>query len=299
MITGVDSRETGEGARTVLRCWGARGSIPSPGGNTARFGGNTSCVELVVRGRRLILDAGSGLRLLGERLMEQEAPVRADIFVTHFHWDHIQGFPFFPPLYDPTSRIRIFGPPQDGVDIRTLFAGQMGPIYFPVPFDAVAAHLDFVPVGSEPWEEDGIRVRSFRVRHPSTTVGYRIEWDSHSVSYVPDNELVGGSYPVDSDWRERFVDFVKGSDLLLHDAMFPEEEYPRREGWGHSTPEQSLELAREAGVQRLLLFHHSPELSDQELDRTVNRLQQEAATRSPEVYVDAASEGVDIVIEEV
>jgi phosphoribosyl 1,2-cyclic phosphodiesterase len=299
LVADGDEPVTAGRARTVLRCWGARGSIPSPGSGTTRFGGNTSCVELSIRGRRIILDAGSGLRLLGSNLLRESGPVHADIFVTHFHWDHIQGFPFFPPLYDPTSRIRIFGPRQDDVDIRTLFAGQMGPIYFSVPFEAVAADLNFIHMGSKPWDEDGIRVRSMRMRHPSTTLGYRVEWDDRTVCYVPDNELEGGDYPVGDGWREAFVRFLQGTDLLIHDAMFDEEEYPKRVGWGHSTPEQVVRVAREAKVKKLLLFHHSPERTDQTLERTVNRLRRQLEADGVPLQVDAAAEGVDIVIEEV
>lgn len=282
-------------APAVLRCWGARGSIPSPGADTAGYGGNTACVELRLGSRRLILDAGSGLRPLGSQMAREGGGVQADIFLTHFHWDHIQGFPFFSPLYAPRTRIRIFAPEQGGRDLRSLFATQMGPIYFPVPFEAVAAEIRFEPLReANTWEENGIRVRAIRVRHPSVTLGYRIDWQGCSVAYLPDNELTGGSYEVGPDWRARLTSFLEDVDLLLHDAMYTDEEYAHRVGWGHSTPHEALELAMEARVRRLLLFHHAPDRPDRELDRMVDGLRSTAKESDHHLSVAAAREGEDI-----
>ena len=277
----------------TLRFWGTRGSIPSPGPATAGYGGNTPCVEVLARGRRLIFDAGSGVRLLGIHLLEAGFPLDAVIFLSHFHWDHIQGFPFFGPMYRPDANLRVVGPMQQNLDVRSLFAGQMGPIYFPVPFEAVSAQMAFEHLNEGTWSEDSVSVSAMRVRHPSFTVGYRLEAEGRSVCYVPDNELVGGAYEVGSGWRKRLVQFCGDTDLLIHDAMFTLEEYPAREGWGHSTYRQTLDLAAEAGVRRLLYFHHAPERSDRALSEIVDRRREEAATRGLSLKVDAAAEGAE------
>jgi phosphoribosyl 1,2-cyclic phosphodiesterase len=282
------------GALTV-RFWGTRGSIPAPGPATARYGGNTPCVEAQVGGRRVIFDAGSGIRQLGNDLIEKKAPLDAVIFLTHFHWDHIQGFPFFGPMYRREARLRVVGPMQENLDVQSLFAGQMGPIYFPIPFEAVAAHMTFEHLNEGTWESDGISIAAMRVRHPSFTVGYRLTAGGRSFCYIPDNELVGGDYPVERGWRERLVRFCADADLLVHDAMFTEEEYAAaRKGWGHSTFLQALDLGAEAGVKRLMFFHHAPERTDVALSEIVDRRREEAASRKLKLEVDAADEGTEI-----
>ncbi len=284
-------------AAVSVRCWGTRGSIPSPGPDTAAYGGNTSCLEVRASGRRVIFDAGTGIRPLGGSLVQDGGEVDVTVFLTHFHWDHIQGFPFFSPLYDPGSRLRIFGPRQGEQDVETLFAGQMGPIYFPVPHAAIAGQLEFGHLNEGTWEEEGVRVRTIRLRHPSYTVGYRLDAGGASVCYLPDNELSGGSYEVDGEeWRKDVRDFVRGADVLVHDAMFTDEEYVHREGWGHSTYGQALALAEEAEVGRLLFFHHAPDRGDAELDTIVAGARAEAEARGSTVVVDAATEGPEILL---
>lgn len=279
-----------------LRCWGTRGSIPSPGPATAEYGGNTPCIELRARGRRLIFDAGSGIRLLGMEMMREGGPYEAAIFLSHFHWDHIQGFPFFGPLYHPATKLRIVGPMQRNIDIKSLFAGQMGPIYFPVPFSALAATMVFDHLNEGSWEDDGVVVSAIRVRHPSFTVGYKVEANGKKVCIIPDNELVGGEWDAGEDWRERLVEFIGDADLLVHDAMYADEEYEAKVGWGHSTFTQTLALASEAGVKKLLFFHHAPERGDEELDGLVARARERATDVAPWLEVEAAREGSDVRI---
>jgi phosphoribosyl 1,2-cyclic phosphodiesterase len=289
--------ERGGGAALTLRFWGTRGSIPSPGPRTQRYGGNTSCLEVRLGERRLILDAGSGIRLLGHDLLRSGGAFR-HIFLTHFHWDHIQGFPFFPPLYRPGTELEIVAPRQNDIDVRSLFAGQMGPIYFPVPFSLVAARMSFDHVGDAPREVDGMVLRTLRVQHPSNVVGYRIEVGSRVVCFVPDNDLEGEGYDVGPGWRRDMVDFVRGADLLVHDAMYTEAEYAERAGWGHSTFRQAVRLAEEAEVRRLLFFHHDPERTDEELDEIVSRRRDEALARGSTVALDAAAEGFPFSLDE-
>ena len=268
---------------------------------TAGYGGNTSCIEIVAGDRRFIFDAGSGIRLLGEQLLAQAGnePIRAEVFLTHFHWDHIQGLPFFGPLYNPSTRIRVHGAKQGDIDIRTLIAGQMGPIYFPVPFETVEAHMDFEHLNGETWHEPEVTVDAIRVRHPANTYGYRITSRGASIGYVPDNELVGGSYPLEAKRTyQQLVDFMGEVDVLFHDAMFTNDEYPRREGWGHSTFKQAVQLAEDAQVKRLYLFHHAPERSDADLSAILEELRDDIARRGSRLEIGVAAEGEDLFVQE-
>jgi phosphoribosyl 1,2-cyclic phosphodiesterase len=266
---------------------------------TAGYGGNTSCIEVVARERRFIFDAGSGIRLLGEHLLHEPQPIRAELFLTHFHWDHIQGLPFFAPLYNEETRLRVHGARQGDIDIRTLIAGQMGPIYFPVPFETVSAHMDFEHLSGNSWIEPGVVVDAIRVRHPAHTYGYKITADGASIAYIPDNELVGGNYPLEA--RQTYndlVQFLDGVDVLFHDAMFSDTEYPRREGWGHSTFSQAVQLAEDAGVRRLYLFHHAPERTDADLSRILEELRDDIARRGSQLEVGVAAEGEELSVQE-
>jgi phosphoribosyl 1,2-cyclic phosphodiesterase len=291
---------SGASASTMrVTCWGTRGSIPTPGRETAEFGGNTSCVEVrPAPGWRLIFDAGTGIRLLGRRLVDEPSSTEADLFLTHFHWDHIQGLPFFAPLYDPTTTIRVHGPRQGDQDVQTLFAAQMSQSFFPLPYEALAATLEFRDVDGVPWSRNGVRVDGFRLRHPGSTYGYRIRSGALTVAYLPDNELVGGDYPTDAGWYDRLVEFLGGADLLLHDAMFTEAEYPSRTGWGHSTFEQALRLARDAGVRRLQFFHHSPDRTDDELHAILDDMRTDLARHAVPIELGVAMEGEELQVQE-
>lgn len=259
-------------APTRVRFRGTRGSIPSPGPDTMRYGGNTPCVELRSGETLLVLDAGTGIRTLGADLSEGGEAVRATVLLTHFHWDHIQGLPFFQPIHDPSARLEIVAPADRDEYVEERLARQMDPVFFPVPFHGIRADCRFRAWNGGPVEVEGVRVRVLPVRHPSRTVGYRIETPDAVVCYLPDHELVGGRYDAPDDWRQRLERFLAGADLVIHDTMYTEDEYPRHEGWGHSTPEQALELARAAGVRRLVGFHHAPGRSDDDLDALALRL---------------------------
>lgn len=274
-----------------VRCWGTRGSIPTPGPATVRYGGNTSCFEVAHGDTRLIFDAGSGIRPLGMDIVEK-GPDRLHIFLTHFHWDHIQGFPFFAPLYDPEDTIVIVGPRQEDMDVRELFAAQMGPTYFPVPYDLVAATMTFGHLNEGAHEVDDFRLEVMRVKHPSFVIGYRIQVGGRVICFIPDNELEAPSREVPPDFDRRLREFVADADLLIHDSMFTQEEYERRRGWGHSTFEQSVRLAEEGGAKKLLFFHHDPMRTDAELDRIVARAREEAAARGSSLEMEGAAEGV-------
>jgi phosphoribosyl 1,2-cyclic phosphodiesterase len=279
-----------------VRCWGTRGSIPTPGPDTVHYGGNTTCVEVLSGDTRLIFDAGSGIRSLGLELVKK-GPSRANIFLTHFHWDHIQGFPFFNPLYDPEDSIRVVGPKQQDIDVQNLFAGQMGPIYFPVPYSVVAAEMEFEHLNEGSYEVGDVSLEVIRVRHPSFVTGYRITVGNRVICFIPDNELDGDTLEAEPGFDSRIVDFVRDADLLIHDAMYTTEEYAHRKGWGHSTFDQAIRLAQEGGVKRLLFSHHDPTRTDKELGEIVESAREELARGGHRLDIDAAREGVDYAME--
>lgn len=275
--------------------WGTRGTIPTPGAHTARHGGNTACVE--VRddaGNLLILDAGTGIRSLGKRLVKNGA-VTADLVLSHAHWDHIQGLPYFAPLFMRGNTVRVWGPKQGDVDLETILRQQMAPAVFPVPLDALSATLEVKHVNADPFTTSVCTVQSMRVRHPAFTMGYRLEAGGKSLVYVTDDELgPAGDYDVGANWRKRFVEFIGGTDLLIHDAMYTPEEYGTHAGWGHSTFVEAVDLAREAGVKRLALFHHEPEHGDEQMDEIADRAREAGGKARQALEIHAASEGQTI-----
>jgi phosphoribosyl 1,2-cyclic phosphodiesterase len=277
--------------------WGARGSIPTPGPDTARYGGNTACISIGGRSERLvILDAGSGLRPLGHELMKlRNGTLNADILLSHTHWDHIQGLPFFKPLSSRNTSVNIYGAAQEGVPLKDILGRQMDPMVFPVPLNALAASLAVIEIGEGEFDLDDFRVCTLRLRHPGTTLGYRLvpTTGGGEIVYVTDNELgPGGSYEVPPDWRTKLVQFAEGADTLIHDAMYLDQIIQARAGWGHSTPRQAVDLAAEARCARLILFHHEPEHDDDALDRLLADTRTYAAKVAPRLVVDAAAEGM-------
>ncbi len=281
--------------------WGTRGSIPTPGAHTARYGGNTSCVAVSGNTDQLvILDAGSGIRLLGRELSRlATAPMNLDILLSHTHWDHIQGLPFFQPLNTKGNSVRIYGAAQAGVPLEEILDRQMDPVVFPVPLKALAADLKITEVSTGSFEIDGFLVEAFRLRHPGTTLGYKLVpvKGGRTIAYVTDNELGdGGSYDVPPDWRDQLVRFLGGVDTLIHDGMYSEAMIEARAGWGHSTPEQAIALARDANCRRLVLFHHEPEHDDAAIDALVIGARSFAATRAPGLQVEAAMEGMSLTL---
>jgi ribonuclease BN (tRNA processing enzyme) len=223
------------------------------------------------------------------------AALTADILLSHTHWDHIQGLPFFKPLSSRGTSVCIYGAAQEGVPLKEILGRQMDPMVFPVPLNALAAALTVVEISDGEFEIDDFKICAFRLRHPGTTLGYRLvpTAGGRHVAYVTDNELgAGGSYEVPVDWRARMVQFVAGADTLIHDAMYPDQIIQARAGWGHSTPRQAVDLAHEARCRRLILFHHEPEHSDDALDILLEDTRKYAASVAPKLKIDAAAEGM-------
>lgn len=287
----------------TLRFWGTRGSIPSPGLATSRYGGNTPCVELRTAGGRLvILDAGTGIRELGRSLMAgaNGEGVEGDIFLTHAHWDHIQGIPFFAPLFHKGNHFTIWGSRSLQTSIDQVVRDQMSPVVFPVSFEELQAQIDFQELAEERRAGVGYEVAAIAVRHPGGALGYRFTERNETgggLVYVSDNELSAvAKYDGPADWRRTFVQFVHGAAVLIHDTMYRAEEYSSFVGWGHSTYEDAVELAIEASVDRLVLFHHHPERTDDEVDRCVASCREMVQARGARLEVLAAAEGMTLTV---
>lgn len=247
------------GTTMQIRPWGTRGSLPSPGPSTVRYGGNTSCVEVRLRdGSLIILDAGSGIRSLGAMM----GACHATLLLTHYHYDHIQGLPFFGPGYVPTSAIRVYGPEYEGQLPLQVLAQQMVRPFFPAPFSELRGVCAYTLLPVEPFPIGSATIRSARVSHPGPTFGYRIEDEDSVFVYISDNEVDLAT----PDTLRDILDLCSGADLLLHDCQYTEAEYTPRRGWGHSTPRQAVRVAREAGVRTLMTFHHDPSHSDEEVE---------------------------------
>lgn len=285
-----------------LRFWGTRGSVPAPGPETVRYGGNTPCLEVRTDTNALvILDAGTGLRPLGRALVSAtpDRAITADIFLTHAHWDHIQGIPFFEPIYHERNRFRIWAPAGLEQEIGGVVRAQMSPTVFPVAFADVRAGVEFCEFAERTHAGDGYRIEAMAVQHPGGALGYRLSGPGRgdgSFVYISDNELGGEGYGMPPDWRPRLVDFVRGAALLVHDATYTTAEYQRHRGWGHSTDEEAVALALDAGVRELVLFHHKPERTDDEVDRSVARCQALVASRGGRMQVRAAAEGLTLTV---
>ena len=251
-------------ARLSVRFWGVRGSIPTPEPGFLGVGGNTSCVEVVAAdGTTLVLDAGTGVRALGYALAARAAGQEGEVHLalSHFHWDHLQGLPFFAPLYTPGQTVRFYAATDDR-EMLALLRGQMTHPYFPVPFgDLAAATATHQVRDGEPFTVGPMTVRPFPVYHPQGAHGFRIECDGASVVYATDHEH--GSPAHDEGLRE----VCQGADVLISDAQYTPDEYPLREGWGHTTWKHAADLAAGAGVGRLFLFHHDPSHDDAALER--------------------------------
>jgi phosphoribosyl 1,2-cyclic phosphodiesterase len=251
-----------------LTIWGCRGSVPTPGPETVRYGGNTSCVEVALGdGTVLVLDAGTGIRQLGQELVDRGAR-RVNLLLTHLHLDHLEGLRFFPPLWDERVTVDIWGPPSPVSGLRDRIARAFSPPLFPIDLRDVPARVMFHDVPAESWTIDGASLRASLVVHPGPTVGYRIEAGSSTFTYIPDHEpaLAG---PIDGKPKEWIsgATLADGTDVLFHDAQYSEDEYEQRVGWGHSSVADAVEFSQAVGAARLVLFHHEPLHSDGQLDR--------------------------------
>jgi phosphoribosyl 1,2-cyclic phosphodiesterase len=268
--------------------WGTRGSLASPGAETSRYGGNTSCVEVrAADGTRLVLDAGTGIRRLGTSWPADAR--RLDLLLTHLHMDHIQGLGFFGPLYDPDMDVHVWAPASTTQTLRARLAKYLSPPFFPVHLRDLGCRLTLHEVPCGEITIGPFRIASALVCHPGPTVGYRIESEGAVFAYLPDHEPALGAvdFPQDAQWTSGF-ELAADADLLIHDAQYTDTEYAQRVGWGHSTVEQTLRFAGLARVRHLVPFHHDPEHSDADVDRIFAAAM---ATFRPSFAVTPAAEG--------
>lgn len=286
-----------------VQFWGTRGSIPTPGRKTVRYGGNTPCVEIRTdEGWLVILDAGTGIRELGQALIDRSngAPVAGDIFLTHAHWDHIQGIPFFAPIFQRGNHFTIWGSQSLERSVDRVVRDQMSPVVFPVTFEELDARIDFSTIAAgERRGGTGYEVQAFEVQHPGGALGYRFSepGSEHSIVYVSDNEVgAPEKYQSGPDWKQRFVEFVREASVLVHDATYTTEEYDHHRGWGHSTYRDAVELALECGVKTLVLFHHEPRRTDEELDQRAEECRALVRARGGTLQVLAAAEGLTLTV---
>jgi phosphoribosyl 1,2-cyclic phosphodiesterase len=248
-----------------VRIWGARGSIPAPGPDTARYGGNTSCVQVTLSdGNLLVLDAGSGIRDLGPTCAQAE---QINILLTHLHLDHIQGLLFFAPFFRPGVEIVIWGPPVPGRSLRDRIARYLSAPLSPVEIRSLPAKVSFRKCPADEWEIGSARIRAAPVNHRGPTLGFRISEADTSVCYLPDHEpaLAAPLDAVEPEWISGFA-LAERCSLLLHDCQYTDDEYPERIGWGHSRMADALLFARRSEAERVLLFHHDPLHTDGQLD---------------------------------
>ena len=301
-----------------VRFWGVRGSYPVPGPDTNRYGGNTSCVEVrPPDGSRIIIDAGTGLRKLGKEMMQGpfgEGRGTAHLLVSHTHWDHIQGLPFFAPVYQKGNKFFVYARQRDDTHLRAVFASQTDSPYFPVPFESVQADVAFRElVDSARFEIGDVKVRCTRLNHPWIAIAYRLDAGGASLAYVTDTApfrdiLIEQEFirqppkpgdplkPEDAaklrEMREGVVRLCEGADFVIYDTQFTPEEYLSKPHWGHSCPEDAIEIARAAGAKGVVLFHHAPERTDDQIDALVAHHRKQA----PDLQLIAASEGLELTL---
>ncbi len=268
-----------------MRIWGCRGSLATPGQETVRYGGNTSCVEVrPADGAVIVLDAGTGIRPFGVALADRR-PTEIHLLLTHMHLDHVEGLGFFGPLFDPECSVHVWGPRPDGLSLEERISGYVSPPLFPVPFQNIPARVLFNEVWEDEFEIDGVRVRCAPVKHPGRTVAYRLEEAGRSFAFIPDNEP--------ALQRDSGLSIAGGADVLFHDAQYTAQEYETRVGWGHSALPDFARFVSAAEPARVLMFHHDPAHSDDSLEEMLT----EARQLSGRDDVELAHEGLEIALD--
>jgi len=294
---------------TRLKFWGVRGSVPSPGPETVHYGGNTSCVEVRADGELIILDAGTGIRGLGQQLQQEfgERPMRVTILISHTHWDHIQGFPFFAPAYDPRNQVRIlaFEGPRKGLE--STLSIQMESPYFPITMQEMPGNIEFVELKEMDFMVGQVRVQAAFMNHPGICAGYRLTTSAGDIVYFPDNELrsrlrrntpTRGPGATDFARKQdaKLEEFIRGADIVISDAQYDAAEYAKHAGWGHSCVDDVVDLGLSAGIKRLFLFHHDPDHTDAQIAQMLAGARKQVAEAKSAMTVEAAREGLEISI---
>jgi len=274
-----------------IKFWGTRGSIPVPGKDTTVYGGNTTCLEVTLQsGKTVIIDAGTGIRSLGEKLMAENNNTDIYLFITHIHWDHVLGFPFFDPIYDQSTKILIDGHINALKGLKYTFDNKMGDGFFPIQFDDLNAEITYLgKLHKDILEIDGTVIDSVPLQHPQGGLGFRFREGKKTVVFLTDNELRDDAkigLP-----SEGYVEFCKDADVLIHDSQYTPEEIDRRRGWGHSDFKAAFDLAHQADVKKLILFHHDPPRKDAEVKAINTHCEDMAKEKNSNMTIEAAKEG--------
>lgn len=296
---------------TRIKLWGVRGSIPVPGASTVRYGGNTTCVEVRADGEIIILDAGSGIRLLGMDLEKEFGgrPIKLSLLITHTHWDHIQGLPFFLPIYNEKNRIRVFGYEGARAGLAAIVAGQMETPFFPVSLRALPSNIAIEELKEMEFSIGKVQVRAKFANHPGVCAGYRLFTSGGSVAFFPDNEPYEllKLHIADRDQtnvvdarefakaeREKLLEFLHGCDILIIDTQYTDVEYQKHIGWGHGSLSRVVSLALDAKVRKLILFHHDPQHDDAQIDDMLEAARMLVLDSGQPLEVEAAQEGAEL-----
>lgn len=290
---------------TLVRFWGTRGSIPTPGNRTRRYGGNTSCVSITVGSALFICDGGTGLRELGVSLAEEhgEQALEAHLFFSHTHWDHIQGFPFFMPAYSARNKLYVYDATREDDRVRQLLLGQMSSDYFPVTFRDLGSKITSRNLEIGHTLIDGVSIGHREQVHPGKSFAYSFEAGGKKVVYATDSELDLSIQNRDESDRDAnalrqlpadLLRFMEGADLLIADGQYTDAEYPEKRGWGHARANTVVDLAVQAGVKQCAIFHHDPMHSDERVEQIVAEGQARAAAHGSTVQVFAAREGIEL-----
>src|SRR5262245_12057075 len=277
-----------------VRFWGTRGSIPTPGHRTSIYGGNTSCVEVRTEdGTTLVLDCGTGIRVLGLDMLRRKGPHRIHLLIGHTHWDHIQGFPLFTPAFMPGTELNIYGSAAFQRSLEDSLSGQMQYSYFPVKLHDLASRIRYTELEEGFFRIGDILVETQYLNHTAPTIAYRISADGATLAYVTDHEpfWYSSGSPLLHPRDQRQIEFLRGADIVIHDAQYTNEEYPTKLGWGHSPADYVTDLAHAAGVSRLFLFHHDPLHDDDTIKRIEDTQRARVIAAGSTLEVAAAAEG--------
>ena len=284
-----------------LKFWGVRGSIPTPGPSTVRYGGNTPCTELRFSDDKFfVLDAGSGLRELGLSLLKSGKKLHAHIFISHMHWDHIQGIPFFVPALLPGNQFIFHGAEDPNKSLKEILANQMNPINFPIKMDDMASNLNFEAFDVGTYEVEGVKVETMRLNHPGKALGYKFYVEGKTVVYVSDNEPQKNEYDHENSnvlsFNDILLDFTKNADILIHDAQYTPDEFKTRVTWGHSPYDFTVSLAMKSNVKKLVIFHHDPVHDDDFVDDLILAAKNIAKEAGSDLDILGAKEGLELMV---